>query len=125
MKKIALVLALVIPTTALADMKYDLRPVRTIVTDETCGLSQSMMKDRHVLTIKDDGRVFVDGMEWQIQQEEPDLLVTFHKKPGQHTFLMMEAYVSTRGVSARYIIVGITAKRRPCFDLVYLDGNVR
>jgi hypothetical protein len=123
--KTAVILMAMAGLAAAETRTYDIRATQETKHPESCGATKRMMKDKHVMKIKDDGRVFIDGMEWQVQNEEPDSLVTFHMRPGQHTYLMINAYVSTRGLAGKYIIVGLTPKREKCFDVVYIDGKRR
>jgi hypothetical protein len=125
MKKLVLILALVIPPPAFADRTYDVKATHPALEhSQTCDSLSRMLNDKHRLTIKDDGRVFINGMQWDVVEDEPNLFITFHKRLGQLTWLAMDLYVNQRGLTGRYLIVGITLKREPCFDIVYVDGNI-
>lgn len=113
---------------------YDVRATRKVERTgsiPSCGAVPRMLKDKHILTIDDDGLVRVNGLKWRAMDEEPNLLIDFHAGKGQKTFLMMDLYVNMRGLSGRYILAGVIPDpenprdQYVCVDAVELDGTAR
>jgi hypothetical protein len=130
----SLVLVALLASTASAGRRtYDVKATRKAkVSMPSCGATARMLRDRHVLSIDDNNNlVGVNGLRWRVRAGEPDLVVTFHDKDGQKTWLMLDLYVNQRGLSGRYVLTGVIPdpvdprKYEFCQDAVYLNGTRR
>jgi hypothetical protein len=132
LKKLAIALALVIPTTASADTRtYDVRhDSGAFVNSETCGAFARLNRERHVMKFDDDtGRLTIDGFDWTLWQDwlphDSDFRAEFHHYvhgAEQNTWLLVDIYVDDRGLIGKYVLFGKTLKGKPCVDITYITG---
>lgn len=117
--------------TAQADVRtYDIKPVRQHSAGSfTCGAISRMLRDKHVMKIKDDGTVWINGFKWTVVHDEPDLVLEFHTENRSVVYLEMDMYVNMRGLSGVYFLWGVEDSTKKdhgkCYDSVYVDGTAR
>lgn len=132
LKKLALILALAIPTEAVAEtMRWDVRGDATLgLVADSCHATKRMMRDRHRISYKD-GKLYVNGLRWKIDDSFDDptglpgwIFATFHAENGQHTRLTLELYTNSRGrLEGSYTLYGLDSKRRMCMDRIRVVGT--
>lgn len=146
LKKIAIALALVIPTTATAQPRiYDVHATRVVSPKESsCShgtdrdVISRLMGARLKMKVDDDaGTVTVNGMRWKLTglADDPnpglftDMTFSFHDRDDQLVYLELNVYVNMRGLSGTYTLHGVdyagNPRREPCYDTVQIDGTAR
>jgi hypothetical protein len=136
LKKIAIAMALVIPTTASAEKRtYDVRAVEAanLGNYRSCHASDRMLRDRHVITVDDEaGTVIVDGFGWEVwggvgMTGRLDLYFHFRDSEGlyQKTYLNIEAKYNDRKIIGKYWLLGELPGGKGCLNAVYFEGDRR
>ncbi len=132
MKALIVLGILALATEAAADRKvYDVKAVAPDNHILSCGATRRMLKDRHIITVDDDTRFYVDGFRWESWWKDDPIAetISFHTtdasgKP-QSTYLVMDLSLDDRVLIGTYILYGRTRSGKECSDAVQIVGTRR